>query len=764
MKELIKKTVSLMELKSDETIATATVHICVALFGLLSSFSSVMSVLRPFGIALCTAIPFTYMPAVAIGTFIGYFIGAVEAGGFRYVTTMLAVVAIRSILSGYKSLSKSPLFLCAVSFTCTAAGIFIFSFDNLIPLIAEPFITAGTVYCLKVAFRAVAHIRTGLLPQELASLLLSAAVFIGGFENISVYGISLSRAIWIFLILAAARYGGVAISSFAGISATFFCSLNMNSNYYAVFSIMGLMAGILSIYGKYAVSLVSVAVSLIAIAANGGVNSAPLMAETIIGCILFLMLPKNFGVKAGAILTPRPKVTLQSDIKNMLKIRLLDLSGALKDVSGTVDKVSSRLSVMHAPEYKNIYKDIENSACAGCKLRLHCWESKRDATIEAAVCVINGAKGSLQNGPAVLPEEFRARCIRTESFSEETIKHYNIYASRVAAENRIAEVRDIVSEQFSGMSMMLSHLSEEIENSERFDEHAGICAAAAFKQLGIFPTESICKTDRFGRTTLKIKARADKDTVVNKMKIMRAVSLALGLKFDIPSVTSDGENMFIRLCEAPKLKINVGAYRITAAGSAMCGDSYQYFPDGRGRFFVVLSDGMGTGGAAAVDSAMATDLMSRLIKSGFDFSCALKILNSSMLFKSSDESLATLDIACIDLYNGKVNIYKAGAAPTVVRRGGRAGVAEGTSLPVGILKDVSFDKAQVSLKSGDVVVVMSDGALCDGTEWIKREVENNRETDPEVLAEHLALSARRRRTEPHEDDITVIVAQLEKTV
>ncbi len=57
---------------------------------------------------------------------------------------------------------------------------------------------------------------------------------------------------------------------------------------------------------------------------------------------------------------------------------------------------------------------------------------------------------------------------------------------------------------------------------------------------------------------------------------------------------------------------------------------------------MLISDGMGCGGRAAVDGAMASNLMSKLLKAGFGIDCSLKIVNSAMLFKSTDESLATL--------------------------------------------------------------------------------------------------------------------------
>ena len=94
-----------------------------------------------------------------------------------------------------------------------------------------------------------------------------------------------------------------------------------------------------------------------------------------------------------------------------------------------------------------------------------------------------------------------------------------------------------------------------------------------------------------------------------------------------------------------------------------------------------------------------------------------------MLFKSADESLSTMDIASIDLFTGNAELYKAGAAPTVVRRSGRTGKAVSTSMPIGILSEVSFDRACVKLGDGDILVMMSDGATFDGIQWVRDEIE-----------------------------------------
>ncbi len=71
---------------------------------------------------------------------------------------------------------------------------------------------------------------------------------------------------------------------------------------------------------------------------------------------------------------------------------------------------------------------------------------------------------------------------------------------------------------------------------------------------------------------------------------------------------------------------------------------------------------MGSGGRAAVDGAMASGLISRLLQAGFRSDSALRMVNSALMVKSGDESIATVDIACLDLFSGHLDSLKAGAA------------------------------------------------------------------------------------------------------
>ncbi len=98
----------------------------------------------------------------------------------------------------------------------------------------------------------------------------------------------------------------------------------------------------------------------------------------------------------------------------------------------------------------------------------------------------------------------------------------------------------------------------------------------------------------------------------------------------------------IQMSEKPVYRIQFGVAQHACDNAQLCGDSYDCFTDGKGRFVAIISDGMGTGGRAAVDGAMASNIMGNLVKAGLGFDCALKIVNSAMQVKSGEESFGNI--------------------------------------------------------------------------------------------------------------------------
>ncbi len=749
-------------------LSALSLHILTALLGLVSARGIIFETLMPFGLIFTGGCNTVFLPSVAVGVSVGYFIPATGSGGFRYMAALLAIIALRLLLSNYKKVSENPVFLSVITLGANlSTGIISYSGItlDLIKLAAESIIILGGVFVVKRAFSAVLYKRAGFSVDELACMLGAAAIIIIGISEFYILGVSVGRTAAVFLILVAAKYGGTASGSICGIAMSLAAAItHAFEGGFGIYAVLGLAAGVFGSLGKYAQALSAIGSGIIGLAfMEFKFGSGVFLTEIFIATLFFVLIPRSFGIFISKLFYRQPQLRHDSALGRALNMRLNLASNALLDVSDTVSQVSEELGKINAPDFKNVISFIEQDACAGCKLRIHCWESKNSATIEAIMCMINIIKGADTTQSNQTLDEFRGRCLRVKKMEDTVKNRYSQYASLIAAENRIEEVRQVVSEQFEGISNMLSELAIDFYNEEQFDLHAAEAATGALNDIGIQTLEATAKIDKFGRMTIESKIKLNDDLVLNRLQIMKMLSLACERDFDIPNISKTGDTAIITACEHAKFRIDMGIEQSCAVKGSVCGDSYKFFNDGKGHFIMVLSDGMGTGGRAAVDGAMASGLMSRLLKAGFGYNCSLKILNSSMLFKSSDESLATMDIASIDLFTGNTELYKAGAAPTIVRRNGHSGRAESHSLPIGILNDVSFDRAGIKLRQGDVLLLVSDGATFDGTEWIRTELERWHDGSAQDLAEHICGCARRRCIVGRPDDITVMAAIIEKS-
>ncbi len=753
----------------DMLYALAT-HAAVAICSFVAARAPVMGLFAPFGIAFAAGISKPYILTAGIGAAIGYFIPIAEGSAFRYFAALFAVCTIRLLLAGVGRFLKLPVFSALTAFAASlatslatvASGGF-----SLLYAATESVFAAAGAYFVHRASVLLRRERTGFSPEQLACIVMTVNILLMGLYPVAPFGISLGRILAAVSVLAVARYSLASGGAIAGCVTSLFIMLcgGEFSSAAIIFAVGGLLCGVFAPLGKIPCAVIFVLWGGIsALFLEQSAAAYMMLTESALGAAIFLLLPNSVCMRAGKLISPPANTPSLDGLRRALTMRLFFASDALSDVSETVTQVSNELSLINAPDFSWVLESVKSDSCRGCSLCSYCWERKKSATHDAILYMTKLIKGGDREPDRSAPDEFRDRCLRPARVGGAVVRYYDEYASRIAAETRIEEIRSIVSDQFDGISSMLFDLATEFEQCERFDSALAARIAGMLKDVDVRASDCACKIDKYDRMSIELRVSLPPSAVINRMDILRVIESVCERDFEAPTVTRAKNEAFIRLCEKANFTVELGVSQLICGNGAVCGDAYTTFNDGKGRSVMILSDGMGTGGRAAVDGAMASGLMERLLKAGFGYDCALRIVNSSLLFKSTDESLATLDIACIDLFTGKADLLKVGAAPTVIRRGGRTGKAQSTSLPAGILRDIGFDKAVVGLKAGDIVLMLSDGATSGGTDWICAELEAFRDGSAQQLADRIASAARRRRQDGHDDDITVIAAILERAV
>ena len=739
-----------------------------ALFGFLMSRTALFDAYAPFGAAAAAGVPSELATATAIGAAVGYFFPVSGASGFRYLAAVVAIAMMRFLLPR-KWQEKEPALFgggtalaagLATSVVVLAAGGT--PPQTLLTLGIECLAAAGTAYFVAIAGGAADALRQRLrlTAAQTVSVVLVIGLILMAFARWQVAGVSFAGIAGILLILSAARYGGERGGALAGVTLGFAMLLAGGDRLWltGAFAMGGLMAGLFSaLSGIAGVAALDVVLLVFALR-TGLTGNLPLLYEALAASLLSLLLPRKWQTPLGALFAPPPEMPRLDGLRKAVTLRLSFASEALRDVSRTVEETAHRLGELRAPDFEGMLAQVEEDACARCALRRYCWEENA-AEIASELAVLTKEEITPERAGPTLTKV----CSHLDRVCSSLDRRYQVLVRRRAAQRRVDEVRGVLMDQFGGMSDMLYDMACDMERDRRYDFDAAGRVDTALRSVGVYPTDVGCSLDGAGRMSVEIRVAAGQNARFNRMELMRAVAAACERPFDPPCLQFAHGCALLSLNEKAELAVDVGRFQLAMGDGRFCGDAGGDFEDGRGRHWLVLCDGMGAGGRAAVDATMAAALMERLLKAGFGCDCALKLANAAMRFKSTEESLSTVDLCAIDRFSGRVELYKAGACPTVILRGGRTARAECASLPAGIVGAVGFDSAAVMLRAGDVIVMMSDGATAEGTDWICAEVEAWKgQGDARQLAEHLARAARRRRRDGHDDDITVQVAILEK--
>ncbi len=332
------------------------------------------------------------------------------------------------------------------------------------------------------------------------------------------------------------------------------------------------------------------------------------------------------------------------------------------------------------------------------------------------------------------------------------------YISQEIINAKTNEIRVVASDQFFSIADMLADLAKEFDEAEYFDNIAAGRIRRLLGEYEIYPKNISVIEDQYGRVRIEIMTNG-RETMLSRADIQKEISKICGRNFEKGKVTHFRDDSMITFAERPNYSFEIGFAQHSAEGR-LCGDTIKLVNDGKGHSILIISDGMGKGGRAALDGAMGAGLLSRLLSAGFGFDSALKVVNSALLVKSNEESLATIDCASVDLFTGRVDLYKAGAPATFIVKGSRVTKCELSSMPAGILRGIEFAKRTAVLSSGNLIVMTSDGITETGGEWLPALLKGFEGVSCQEIADTVLREALNISKDKKEDDMSIIVARL----
>jgi stage II sporulation protein E len=611
--------------------------------------------------------------------------------------------------------------------------------------------------------------------EDIAAVTILFAGIIAGASDIYVGCLPLRIFFCFYVLCIVAFKGGASMAAAAGLLLGFFLHLAgyWGAEWAVVLGLAGLGGGFAGgLFKKFA--RIAVIAGIAVVGAGALFVLAPYwlgfsMIYAVVGAgLAFVITPQSFYFNVASAINPvlDSADDYMDKIKEETTRRLDSFASAFGKLADTFSGLSKPKTGLNKHDISLLIDDLANRACGTCPSREWCWEEDLYNTHSQVFSMLNACASKGSAAVDDIDGSFAKECKNPDTLLQELNTIFNTYRNDLRWHNRIAESRELISQQLHGVSGIVKCLSDEIDMSLRFHEGLEEEMIMALLKQKIEVTSVIVLEDNSGKYRVSINHKPCIGKKVCSAEILPILNAVLKRKMRVESGDCNVKQgiCHARFMEDQKLRVTSGvAHR--AKSSKGSGDSYSAMELRNGSCLLVLSDGMGSGERARRESAATVGLLEDFIESGFDKELAVRMINSVLILKSSEESFSTLDICSIDMYTGRAEFIKIGAAETFLLRDGHVSTISSSSLPIGMLNDVDLEITEKDLKHGDIILMVTDGVTDAFDKNIKKNnltttLKNTRFNSPQDLADHILSEAERLSRNGPKDDMTILAARV----
>ena len=750
-RELVRKLNGMTGTQHKETLTNCGVSLCCALL----SCVSVMGAYAPFGVA---AAVFDRKRGIfaLLGALAGYVV-FYTPGSLLSCAALLLAFGVKNAVAAKsrRQAEKLAPLLCGLAVMVCDIPRVLFADDLIyeaVALVAQGVLTLGAAWILSRAAFADAEKSV----QERIFLFLAVGAAAVGMSCLLPWEFNPIRSLLLLFVLWAGLAGGVACGGALGVVCGGLLALTTQSPFFLFpFCLGGYTAGLLRRPGK-AAAVVSLLVCAACSLAVCGVGDKTLLMtlELLAGCVVLLLVPDTAWEKLAEKVFP---FTVEAEQESGAAERLYRAGVGLQEAADCIAAVADKLNTVNAGDPAWVYESAAETVCARCGLKNKCWNEAFSLTTERLSSALPLLDRFGRISRSDLPGDFVADCPKAAEMAAALNRFYGEYALKKSTDTYAVQMRGLLSEQFGGLAGIVKGLAGDMKEAPTRDRVTARRIADLFENECIHIRDCVCLLDKRRRMSVRVAGGQDLNEI-RWEKFLPRLCEASGRAFLLPRVTGNGQTFCAAFTEKAEYRLETAVAGAAVEGETVSGDQWRVFEDEE-RCLCLISDGMGSGRAASVESKMTVTLMQRLIGAGFSYPAALSVVNWALMVKGADERLATADLLAVDLHNGNASLMKAGAAPSFLRRGRDVKEIAFPSLPVGILTQVDAQTRPIRLAAGDLVVMVSDGALYGDNEWLRRELLTLGD-DVNVICAALLKRAKARRPSNEDDDVTVLCARL----
>lgn len=611
-----------------------------------------------------------------------------------------------------------------------------------------------------------------------AGILAAALISIRGGASLEFYGASLSVGGGIILVLLACKHRGFLRGVVCALCAGLVCSLSI----VPVFLICAVCCGVFMNVSASLVSFSALAASLGYAFYTDGIRAfGGTVGGIVLGCLLFSVIEKllaseKIGVKEDERSEDKGKDKAKDkelckvlDESELDSVRLFDMNRRMAEIASCLANLSDLFEEMKLkfPRSEELYEICScafEMSCTGCAEQSNCRKNGYiDSEIKSLSVLLESREGVVKED---ISKELSQICGRLPDIIDEI--NYNARIRTPVSCNSDKDLRGetlfSADRNYKALSGILGREmeTEDCEYIRDGEKSELLCPALQKLDAGI--TGALVYGKRQKKVYIKGESRRLLESASEE--IANAVEETLGIRVsrDITVRRCGRENEgSITLCQAPAFTVSCASRRVTKKGECYCGDSFSTFEIKDGKYFALLSDGMGSGRDAAAMSELTVGFMQNMLPLSGMNQEVLEMLNSCLRSRcdtSARECSATLDLMELDLISGKAVFFKNGAAPTYVYRRGNLFKLRSHTMPLGILDVIDTRALELELSEGDAVIMISDGVTGGKEECpylfdlLKRNAENFAiERVADLIVKYAAGAEA-------EDDISVMVMKI----
>lgn len=469
------------------------------------------------------------------------------------------------------------------------------------------------------------------------------------------------------------------------------------------------------------------------------------------GCVLCLRAPERFLSWLGG--HPEQGTAADPRAQRVVRQKLEQTADAFRTL------YDSLRSAFRPPDNDNdvsaVFDRAAGRQCRGCTLRDRCWKTDYNTTFNA----LNDATPAMvERGraePADFPRHFSDRCIHFPAFVAAVNEELTALFYRRQYNARIRESRAAVCRQYAQLSDLLGDAAAELSRELTPDPIGDRRLRQRLRELQLDVRSCVY---RDGRGLLRVEAEGPDCPALARPSRLKDLSAVLGVPL---RVELEGEDALSLLQQEPLMAV-AGVAARKKTGETVSGDAGTYFKRHDGKLYLLLCDGMGSGPDANRESTLAVRLLEQLLQAGVEAKRALTTLSSALALRGEETGgFTTVDLLQLDLFTGEGELFKLGAAPTYIKKGGNVQRLSGKSLPAGLAEGetAALDQFPLRLSPGDCVLMISDG-VCPGPEdgWLRERFAQFDGASPKDLARELVTRDWKDAT----DDRTALVVRMDR--